>query len=57
MNRSQGPRRALSIWVLLLCLAGAALVLTILNGSFDGFVAVALPMMLGYGTIGAFVAA
>ena len=57
MNRSQGPRRALSIWVLLLCLAGAALVLTILNGSFDGFVAIALPMMLGYGTIGAFVAA
>jgi signal transduction histidine kinase len=40
----------------MLCLVAAALTLSLANDTFDTFVAIAVPMMLGYGTIGAFVA-
>ena len=44
------------VWGVLLCCMGGAIALSLENDTFDGFVAFALPMMLGYGTIGAFVA-
>ena len=44
-------------WALMLALISGALALSFANDSFDGFVAIAVPMTIGYGTIGAFVAA
>jgi signal transduction histidine kinase len=43
-------------WALLLCMLAGAIALSFENDTFDGFVLIAIPMMLGYGTIGAFVA-
>lgn len=40
----------------MVCLVAAAVTLSFANDTFDTFVVIAVPMMLGYGTIGAFVA-
>jgi signal transduction histidine kinase len=40
----------------MLVLLAVTLTVTILNGTFDTFVAIAVPMMVGYGTMGALVA-
>jgi signal transduction histidine kinase len=42
--------------VLLFCLLAVAIALTDLNDSFEAFVALAVVMMIGYGTVGAFLA-
>ena len=56
MNEVRTTRWPWAIWGLLLCFLGGAIVLSFVNDTFDGFVTIAVPMMLGYGTIGAFVA-
>ncbi|MGZ8805292.1 MAG: hypothetical protein ACXWZG_08345, partial [Microbacterium sp.] len=57
MNSTGTRRWPWVVWALSLCLTAAALALSIANDSFDGFVAIAVPMMVGYGAVGAFVAA
>jgi len=57
MSQARGTRWLWFVWALMLCFTATALTLSIANGQFDGFVAIAVPMMIGYGTIGAFVAA
>ncbi len=55
MSETGNARWPWVVWAIMLCFAAGATVLSFANDTFDGFVAVALPMMLGYGTIGAFV--
>ena len=56
MSEPQTLRWPWAVWASMLCLVAAALTLSLANGTFDTFVAIAVPMMVGYGTIGAFVA-
>ncbi len=56
MSEPRTVRWPWAVWALMLCLVVAALSLSIVNDTFDTFVAIAVPMMIGYGTIGAFVA-
>jgi signal transduction histidine kinase len=56
MNEPQTVRWPWAVWACMLCLVAAALTLSLANDTFDTFVAIAVPMMIGYGTIGAFVA-
>ena len=57
MSEPQTVRWPWAVWAFMLCLVAAALTLSLANETFDTFVAIAVPMMIGYGTIGAFVAA
>ena len=57
MSEPQTVRWPWAVWAFMLCLVAAALTLSLANDTFDTFVAIAVPMMIGYGTIGAFVAA
>ncbi len=57
MSEPQTVRWPWAAWAFLLCLVAGALTLSLANGTFDTFVLIAVPMMIGYGTIGAFVAA
>lgn len=56
MSEPQTVRWPWAVWVFMLCIVAAALALSLANETFDTFVAIAVPMMIGYGTIGAFVA-
>ena len=53
---SQGSARwPWVVWALMMCGLIGAVTLSVLNDSFESFVVIAIFMMLGYGTIGAFV--
>jgi len=56
MSEPQTVRWPWAVWAFMLGLVAAALALSLANDTFDTFVAIAVPMMIGYGTIGAFVA-
>ncbi|MET0800143.1 MAG: histidine kinase [Actinomycetota bacterium] len=45
-----------AVWGLTMCGLASAVTLSILNDSFEVFVVIAVLMMIGYGTIGAFIA-
>jgi len=45
-----------AVWALTMCGLAAAVTLSVLNDTFEAFVVVAMLMMIGYGTIGAFIA-
>ena len=57
MSDAQTVRWPWAVWAFTLSLVAAALTLSLANDTFDTFVAIAVPMMIGYGTIGAFVSA
>ena len=57
MSEPQTVRWPWAVWAFTLCLVAAALTLSVANETFGTFVAIAVPMMIGYGTIGAFVSA
>ena len=57
MSEPRAVRWPWVVWAFTLCLVAAALALSIANETFDTFVVIAVPMMIGYGTIGAFVSA
>src|SRR4029079_10131945 len=56
MSEPQTVRWPWAVWAFMLGLVAAALALSLANDTFDTFVAIAVPMMIGYGTIGLFVA-
>ncbi len=56
VNDARSMRWPWFVWGVMLCLLAAALSLSIVNGTFEVFVVIAVMMMIGYGTVGALVA-
>ncbi|HYV01605.1 MAG TPA: hypothetical protein VEM93_04620, partial [Actinomycetota bacterium] len=60
MRPSTRPRVALVLWLVLVLTLAAALTLAAINGSLQNdpaFIVLAIAMIIGYGTVGAFIAA